>query len=78
MIILITNSIWFKADGGYLEGLIESKDGAKVSVKVGAEVTISGFHARDATQHMGMVRELTTADGTVYGLFGPQEAQDKR
>jgi hypothetical protein len=82
---------WFyidvKNEGGQIEqwafeagtpsGMI--RNGYKPSViKPGAEVTISGFHARDATQHMGMVRELTTADGTVYGLFGPQEAQDKR
>jgi hypothetical protein len=24
-----------------------------------------------------MLRELKTADGTVYGLFGPQEGADK-
>ena len=64
-------------EAGTPSGMI--RNGYKPSViKVGAEVTISGFHARDATQHMGMVRQLTTADGTVYGLFGPQEAQDKR
>jgi len=35
-------SVWVpnKADGGYLEGLIESKDGAKVKVKIGAEVKV--------------------------------------
>jgi len=35
-------SVWVpnKADGGYLEGLLESKDGAKVSVKVGGEVKV--------------------------------------
>ena len=35
-------SVWVpnKADGGYLEGLIESKDGAKVSVNVGGEVKV--------------------------------------
>jgi len=35
-------SVWVpnKADGGYLEGLIESKDGAKVSVKVNGEVKV--------------------------------------
>jgi hypothetical protein len=65
-------------EAGTPSGMI--RNGYKPSViKVGAEVTISGFHARDATQHMGMLRELTTADGTVYGLFGPQqEVQDKR
>ena len=44
-------SVWVpnKADGGYLEGLLESKDGAKCSVKVGGEVKVfkeqwSKFH----------------------------------
>ena len=42
-------------------------------IKPGAEVTIKGFRARDASQKRGMLRELTTADGQVFGLFGPQE-----
>jgi hypothetical protein len=42
-------------------------------IKQGTEVTIKGFHARDASQKMGMLRELITADGTVYGLFGSQQ-----
>ena len=35
-------SCWIpnKADGGYLEGLIESKDGAKVTVNVKGEVKV--------------------------------------
>merc|ERR1712142_1162370 len=35
-------SVWVpnKAEGGYLEGLLESKDGAKVSVNVGGEVKV--------------------------------------
>merc|ERR1712106_1121497 len=35
-------SFWVpnKADGGYLEGLIESKDGVKVTVKVGGEMKV--------------------------------------
>jgi len=43
-------------------------------IKPGAEVTIKGFRARDASQKRGMLRELTTADGKVFGLFGPQES----
>ena len=59
-------------EAGTPSGMI--RNGYKPSViKAGAEVTISGFRARDATQNMGMLRELTTADGTVYGLFGPQQ-----
>ena len=64
-------------EAGTPSGMI--RNGYKPSViKAGAEVTISGFHARDAAQNMGMLRELTTSDGTVYGLFGPQEGPDKR
>lgn len=65
-------------EAGAPSGMI--RNGYKPGViKAGAEVTISGFHARDESQHMGMVREVITADGTAYGLFGPQEAaQDKR
>ena len=35
-------SVWVpnKADGGYLEGMLESKDGAKVSVNVNGEVKV--------------------------------------
>jgi hypothetical protein len=42
-------------------------------IKKGAVVTIKGFYARDKTQHMGMLRELVTADGTSYGLFGSRQ-----
>ena len=59
-------------EAGTPSGMI--RNGYKPTIiKTGAEVTISGFRARDATQNMGMLRELTTADGTVYGLFGPQQ-----
>ena len=47
-------------------------------IKAGAEVTIKGFHARDASQKMGMLRELVTAHGKVYGLFGSQQGADAR
>ena len=64
-------------EAGTPSGMI--RNGYKPSViKQGDEVTIAGFHAKDAMQNMGMLRELTTADGTVYGLFGPQESNDKR
>jgi hypothetical protein len=42
-------------------------------IKAGSEVTIKGFHARDASQPRGMLSQLVTADGHVYGMFGPQE-----
>jgi hypothetical protein len=44
-------------------------------IKAGAEVTIKGFRARDASKTRGMLRELVTADGKVFGLFGPQETR---
>jgi hypothetical protein len=77
---------WFmidvKNDGGQIEhwafeagapsGMI--RNGYKPNViKSGAEVTIKGYRARDSSQKRGMLRELTTADGQVFGLFGPQE-----
>ena len=42
-------------------------------IKKGVEVTIKGFHAKDPTQNVGMLRELVLADGTVYGMFGSQQ-----
>jgi hypothetical protein len=44
-------------------------------IKAGTEVTIKGLRARDASQKMGMLRELVTPDGKVYGLFGSLEAR---
>ncbi|HTR37527.1 MAG TPA: DUF6152 family protein [Bryobacteraceae bacterium] len=41
-------------------------------IKAGDEVTIKGFRSKD-NDDRGMLRELTTADGHVYGLFGPQQ-----
>jgi DNA/RNA endonuclease YhcR with UshA esterase domain len=42
-------------------------------IKQGVEVTVKGFHARDQSQNMGMLRELILADGTSYGMFGSQQ-----
>ena len=64
-------------EAGTPSGMI--RNGYKASViKQGTEVTITGFHARDASQNMGMLRELVLADGTVFGLFGPQEGPSAR
>jgi hypothetical protein len=61
-------------EAGTPSGMI--RNGFKPGViKAGTEVTIKGFRARDASQKMGMLRELVTADGRVYGLFGSQEAR---
>jgi hypothetical protein len=64
-------------EAGTPSGMI--RNGYKASViKQGEEVTITGFHARDPSQHMGMLRELVMADGTKFGLFGPQEGPNAR
>ena len=63
-------------EAGTPSGMI--RNGYKPNViKSGAEVTIKGYRARDASQKRGMLRELTTADGQVYGMFGPQEGAGK-
>ena len=63
-------------EAGTPSGMI--RNGYKPAViKQGAEVTIKGFHARDTSQNMGMLRELVTADGQSYGMFGPQEGPGK-
>jgi len=63
-------------EAGTPSGMI--RNGYKPNIiKQGAEVTIKGFRARDAAQNRGMLRELTTADGRVYGMFGPQEGPGK-
>ena len=48
------------------------------TINAGVEGTIKGFHARDASQNMGMLRELVTSDGKVYGLFGSQQGPDAK
>lgn len=64
-------------EAGTPSGMI--RNGYKPDViKTGAEVTIRGFRALDASQTMGMLRELETADGTVYGMFGPREGPGAR
>jgi len=47
-------------------------------IKTGAEVTIAGFRGRSESENIGMLRQLTTADGKVFGLFGPQEGPAAR
>lgn len=45
----------------------------KDMVKLGTEVTIKGFAAKDA-DNRGMLRQLVMPDGRVFGMFGPQES----
>jgi len=39
-------------------------------IKPGDQVTIKGYHARDASQNVGAGRELVTADGRAFAI-GP-------
>jgi hypothetical protein len=64
-------------EAGTPSGMI--RNGYKPGVlKEGVEVTIKGFRARDASQKRGMLRELTTVDGQVFVMFGPQEGPDAK
>jgi hypothetical protein len=47
-------------------------------IKTGDVVTITGFRAHDRSKPNGMLRQLVTADGTVFGMFGPQEGPGAR
>jgi len=42
-------------------------------IKQGDTVIIKGFRARNESNN-GMLTELVTSDGTVYGMFGPQQS----
>jgi hypothetical protein len=44
----------------------------------GTVVTITGFPGRNRGERVGMLRQLTTADGKTYGMFGPQEGPGAR
>ena len=64
-------------EAGTPSGMI--RNGSKPDIiKAGAEVTITGFRGRVESEKIGMLRQLTTADGKVYGLFGPQEGPQAR
>ncbi len=65
-----STSRW-KFEAGTPSGMLRNGYSPKV-IKQGDEVTITGFQARDASDN-GMLRELVTADGTKYGMFGPQD-----
>jgi hypothetical protein len=64
-------------EAGTPSGMI--RNGYKASeLKPGTVVTIMGRPAKDPTQTMGMLVNLTTAEGKVYGMFGPQEGPGAR
>ena len=63
-------------EAGTPSGMI--RNGYKASeLPRGSTVTISGFPARDKA-NTGMLRQLTRADGKVYGMFGPTEGAGAR
>ena len=65
-----TTSRW-TFEAGTPSGMLRNGYSPQV-IKKGDEVTINGFQARDGSDN-GMLRELITADGTLYGMFGPQD-----
>ena len=71
------NAVRWAFEAGTPSGMI--RNGYKASeLPPGTMVTIAGFHARDQSQNVGMLRQLTRADGKVYGMFGPQEGPGAR
>ena len=63
-------------EAGTPSGMI--RNGYKASeLPPGTIVTITGFPSREAP-NVGMLRQLTTADGKTYGMFGPQEGPAAR
>jgi hypothetical protein len=64
-------------EAGTPSGMI--RNGYKASeLSPGTIVTIRGFRARDLSEKVGMLQQLTTANGKTYGLFGPQEGPAAR
>jgi len=71
-----TTSRW-AFEAGTPSGMI--RNGYKSSeLPPGTKVTITGFPSRDEDQKVGMLRQLKTADGRTYGMFGPQEGPGAR
>lgn len=59
-------------EAGTPSGMI--RNGYKASeMKTGTPVTIQGRPAKDPTAKAGMLVTLTTAEGKVYKMFGPEE-----
>jgi DNA/RNA endonuclease YhcR with UshA esterase domain len=65
-------TVRWKVEAGTPSGMIRNGYSPKI-IKAGDIVTIKGFRARNESSN-GMLRELILADGTVYGMFGPQQS----
>lgn len=64
-------------EAGTPSGMIRNGYSPQV-IREGDVVTITGFRAKDPDAPNGMLRQLVTADGTVFGMFGPQEGPNAR
>jgi hypothetical protein len=64
-------TVSWKFEAGTPSGMLRNGYSPQV-IKKGDTVTINGFRARNESNN-GMLRELITSDGTVYGMFGPQQ-----
>lgn len=64
-------------EAGTPSGMIRNGYSPQV-ISEGDVVTIRGFRAKDPSKPNGMLRELETADGTVFGMFGPREGPGAR
>lgn len=69
-------TVRWKFEAGTPSGMLRNGYSPQV-IKQGDTVTISGFRARDASDN-GMLTELVTTDGTVYGMFGPRQSPGVR
>lgn len=66
------STVRWKFEAGTPSGMLRNGYSPQV-IKQGDVVTINGFRARDDSNN-GMLRELITADGTLYGMFGPTQS----
>ncbi|MES2625203.1 MAG: DUF6152 family protein [Pseudomonadota bacterium] len=64
-------TVQWKFEAGTPSGMLRNGYSPQV-IKKGDTVTINGFRARNESNN-GMLRELITADGKLYGMFGPQQ-----
>jgi hypothetical protein len=65
-------TVRWKFEAGTPSGMLRNGYSPQV-IKTGDMVTINGFRARNESNN-GMLRELITADGTVFGMFGPTQS----
>jgi len=69
-------TVRWKFEAGTPSGMIRNGYSTTI-IKTGDTVTIGGFRARNESNN-GMLTELVLSDGTVYGMFGPQQSPGAR